>query len=110
MTQIILNGTLLDDYTELTLHELCCACSGSEEWVVELVEEGVLEPINLQSIGYQQTQWVFSASNLQQARIARRLQRDLRINTAGIALALNLMEQIETLEARLRRLDISDDM
>jgi len=107
MNQKILNGILLDEKTELTLVDLCCACSSAEEWIVELVEEGALEPFNLHSIGKQHTQWLFSVDSLQKVRTAKRLQRDLNINLAGIALALNLLEQIETLETKLRCLEIS---
>ena len=102
MNQEILNGILLDEQTELSLIDLCCACSSSEEWIVQLVEEGVLEPFNLATIGKQHTQWLFTVDSLQKARTAKRLQHDLDVNIAGIALALNLLEQIEALEARLR--------
>ena len=97
MTQDILNGVLLDEETELTLNELCEACASTSEWVIELVEEGVLEPI-----GYQQTQWRFSAICLQRAQAAMRLQRDLAINLSGIALALDLLDEIDTLRSRLQ--------
>ena len=36
-------------------------------------------------------------------RIASRLQRDLGVNTAGAALAIDLMEQLERLRAELGR-------
>ena len=96
MTQQIHNVVLIDEETELSLNDLCKACSSSAEWIIELVEEGALEPI-----GYQQTTWRFSGKNLQRARIAMRLQRDLGLNLAGIALALDLLEKIDTLESRL---------
>ena len=96
MTQQIHNVILIDEETELSLNDLCKACSSSAEWIIELVEEGALEPI-----GYLQTQWRFSGNNLQRARTAMRLQRDLGLNLAGIALALDLLEKIETLESRL---------
>lgn len=96
MNQQIHNVILIDEETELSLNDLCKACSSSAEWIIELVEEGALEPI-----GYQQTQWRFSGSNLQRARTAMRLQRDLGLNLAGIALALDLLEKIDTLESRL---------
>ena len=102
MKNKILIGTLLDEQTELTLNEFCCACSSSEEWIIELVEEGALEPVNFQATGYQQTLWLFSANSLQRARTAMRLQLDLSINISGVALALDLLEEIETLEAQLR--------
>lgn len=103
MKQEILNGILLDEQTELSLNELCRACSSSAEWIIELVEEGVLEPVI-----YQRTQWRFSASSLKKARTAMRLQRDLGINLAGIALALDLLDEIETLESRLCRFEPTD--
>ncbi|MDH5712049.1 MAG: chaperone modulator CbpM [Gammaproteobacteria bacterium] len=106
MTQKILNGIVLDEQTELTLNDLCCACSSSAEWIIELVEEGALEPVNLKLLGQQQTQWRFSVNALQRARTAMRLQRDLGINLAGIALTLDLLDEINTLEARLRRIEI----
>ena len=104
MKQEILDGILLDDQTELSLNDLCRVCSSSAEWIIELVEEGVLEPHD-----YQQTQWRFSATSLQKARTAMRLQRDLNINLAGVALALDLLDEIKTLEARLRLVEMNDD-
>jgi len=105
MTQTTLNGILLDEHTELSLNDLCRACSTSAEWVVELVSEGVLEPIN-----YQQIQWRFTGVSLKKAQAAVRLQRDLGINIAGIALALELLDEIETLQARLSCLELNDDI
>lgn len=101
MTQQIPDVILINDETELSLNDLCKACSSSAEWIIELVEEGVLEPI-----GYQQIQWRFSGVNLQKAQTATRLQRDLGLNLAGIALALDLLKQIETLESRLIQLEV----
>jgi len=103
MTQKTLSGILLDEQTELTLNDLCRACSSSAEWIIELVEEGVLEPV-----GYQQTQWRFSGISLQKVRTAMRLQQDLGINLAGIALALDLLDEINTLQARLCRYEPND--
>ncbi len=103
MTQQVLNGILLDESTELSLSDLCRVCASPAEWVIALVEEGVLEPV-----GYQQTQWRFPVDSLQRARTAMRLQRDLGINLAGVALAVELLEEISRLENRLRRLDLDE--
>lgn len=99
MHQTILQGTLVDEHIELTIDDLCCACSITSEWVYELVEEGVLEPVNPD-----QEQWLFTASSLNRTRTAAHLKRDLNINTAGIALALDLLEQIQQLESRLEQI------
>lgn len=105
MNQKILTGVLLDERVELSIAELSQACSGSTEWIIELVEEGVLEPISPE-----RTQWRFVGSSLQRARAAMRLQRDLEINLAGVALALELIDEIEMLRERLRRLEANDDI
>lgn len=104
MKQTTLSGILLDEQTELTLNDLCRACSSSADWIIELVDEGVLEPVI-----YQQTQWRFSGSSLQKARTAMRLQRDLGINLAGVALALDLLDEIETLHTHLCRVELNDE-
>ncbi len=96
MNQKILAGILLDERSELSLNELSLACSSSTEWVVELVEEGVLEPI-----GQERAQWRFSGTSLRRAHAAMRLQHDLDINLAGVALALDLLEEIDMLRERL---------
>jgi len=96
--QKILNGLLLDEHSELSLNELCRACSSSAEWIIELVEEGILEPIPHR----QKQQWLFPGNSLHRARITLGLQRDLGINLAGAALALDLLEKIKTLESQLK--------
>lgn len=109
MTEKILNGIVLDEQTELTLNDLCCACASSAEWVIELVEEGALEPVEPRPLSHQQTQWRFTVVALQRARTAMRLQRDLGINLAGIALTLDLLDEINTLEQRLRRIEVKPE-
>jgi chaperone modulatory protein CbpM len=102
MNKPILTGVVLDESTELSLTELSEACSTSTEWVLELVDEGILDPI-----GSEQARWRFSGTNLVRAHAAMRLQQDLEINLAGVALALELMEEIETMRVRLRRFENS---
>ena len=91
-----LSGVLLEDHLELSLNDLCQACSRPAEWVIELVEYGAIEPI-----GEEQINWRFNVDSLQRARTAMRLQRDLDINLAGIALALDLLDEIKRLRTDL---------
>jgi len=95
-----LTGVLLDERYELTITELCRACAGSTEWVVELVHEGVLVPLDPQS-----AEWSFPGPSLRRARTAMHLQRDLGLNVAGVALALDMLDEIEALRARLQRFE-----
>lgn len=100
MTTKTLTGVILDEQVYLTLQEICVACSSRKEWIVEFVEEGILEPDSPE-----RSQWRFPASSLNRARTAVRLHRDLGINTAGIALALDLLDEIDELR-RQRRLNL----
>jgi len=91
-----LSGTLLDERVHLSLKDMSQACSSRTEWIVELVGEGILEPV-----GDEPSQWRFSGGSLGRAHIARRLQSDLEINLAGVALVLDLLEEMASLRSRL---------
>jgi len=88
---------ILEESEEITLAELSRTCRVHAEWVVELVQEGIVEPLPAQG-----TQWRFSAASIVRVQKARRLQRDLGVNLSGTALVLDLLDRIEALEARLR--------
>lgn len=102
---------LLDSDHPLSLAEFSRACSMHAEWVMELVAEGILDPIEPAGpagpgkgpgrapLGARHCR--FGGHSLRRALIVRRLQRDLGVNLAGAALALELMEEMEILRARL---------
>jgi len=93
-----LSAIILEEQTGLTLTEVCQACAVRVEFIVGLVDEGVLDPI-----GREPHRWRFTGTHLRRATVALRLQRDLGVNRAGAALALQLLDEIETLQARLRK-------
>ncbi len=93
---------ILEEQTGLTLADICRACGAQTEWVVELVHEGVISPDGDAPDG-----WRFTGMHLRHARVAIRLQRDLGVNPAGAALALQMMDEIERLRARLHALNQS---
>jgi len=95
--QSALSVELIDEYRTFTLAELCRCFAVEAEFVEALVEQGILEPAGRR--GYH---WCFPASSLRRTRITLHLQRDLGVNLAGAALALDLLERIEELDARLR--------
>jgi chaperone modulatory protein CbpM len=95
-----LTGLVLDEHVSFSLEELCITCSVQTEYIIELVDEGIVEPLE----PVEQQHWSFSGASLLRARRARRLQQDLGINLAGAALVLELMEEIEELRERLGRL------
>jgi chaperone modulatory protein CbpM len=99
-TQAILTGILIEETTEFTLGELSRTCGVPAEWILALVEEGVIEPV-----GADQNHWHFRGHCLRRVRIVQRLQSDLGINLAGAALALELLEEVEALRSRISVLE-----
>lgn len=98
--QKLLSGEILEEQIDLTLAELCRACQLSAEQIFELVEQGVIEPR-----GRQPASWRFTGVSIRRVRRAQRLQQDLGVNPAGVALALDLLDELEQLRQRLRRLE-----
>jgi chaperone modulatory protein CbpM len=90
---LTLHGSIFDERTQLSVEDLSRMCAVDPQHIVEFVEEGVLSAVRYDA------QWRFSGSSLRRARMALRLERDLELNLAGVALALDLLEEL----ARLRR-------
>lgn len=97
-TMTTLQGPVVEDDVRFTLVELCQACCAEQEHVLTWVFEGVLEPV-----GESPEDWRFGGESLRRARLALRLSRDLEINPPGVALALDLLDEIAALRARLQR-------
>jgi chaperone modulatory protein CbpM len=95
----IVTAEILDEGTEITLIQLCQSCAVGAETIEAMVEQGILEPV-----GRRGRHWCFPLNSMRRARIVLRLQRDLGVNMAGAALALELLERIDALNARLRAL------
>ena len=96
----LLYGEVLEDTQDLSLAELSRACQLSAERLIEFVEEGVIEPQ-----GSDPRQWRFRGVSVQRVRCAMRLKDDLGVNTAGAALAIELLQELQKLRVRLNRLE-----
>ena len=90
-------STVVEEETHFTLVELCKACNVEETHLITWVLEGVLEPV-----GDAPQTWRFTGDSLRRAQLALRLSRDLEINPPGVALAIDLLDEIATLQARLQ--------
>jgi chaperone modulatory protein CbpM len=90
---------IVEEEVQFTLIELSRACRTEIDQVVELVMEGVLTPS-----GEDAEHWQFRGATLRRARRALRLARDLELNAASTALVLDLLDEIDALRSRLRRL------
>lgn len=96
----VVTGTVVDDDEAIRLAQLCRACGLSVENVLEMVAHGILDPM-----GGRPGRWRFPADSIRRARRVARLRRDLELNLAGAALALDLLDRIEALQARLARFE-----
>lgn len=83
-----------------TLSEISRRCEVPAEKILILVGEGVLSPC-----GRTQRDWRFASADLVRALCALRLERDLGVNTAGAALAVELMDEVQRLRERVRLLE-----
>ena len=96
----VISGEILEEQGSLTLIEICQNCQTPEETIINLIEYGVISPL----AGTRKNDWHFHQSALVRADKALRLKRDLNINNAGIALVLELMDEIKCLKTQLRGL------
>ncbi len=93
-----LTGPIFDEATEITIVELCEFCSIETKLVDDMIDEGLLEPTG----GHSEKRRL-PYSSVRRTRTAIHLQRDLGLNLAGAALALELLDRIENLRAQLRQ-------
>ena len=99
-TERRLEGIVLDEGLTVTLTELTTMCGAGSHAVELMVTEGLLRPQ-----GRHPSDWRFDGFEVRRARRALRLQRDLDLNLAGTALALDLLDEVEALRDRLRVLE-----
>jgi chaperone modulatory protein CbpM len=105
MTRLI-DPQLLDEQLELTLRDMCHICGVHAEFLVELVSEGIIEargagPGRRRASSPVQ-RWRFDGVAVVRVQRAVRLQQDLGVNLAGVALALDLLDELEALRAGAR--------
>lgn len=96
MSAPVVRAELVDTATLCTVDELCLACNVDANWIAELVEHGVIEPI-----GQVSAEWRFTSLTVVRIAKAKRLERDLNLNPPGLAVVLDLLDQIDDLRAQL---------
>lgn len=95
-----LRGQLIEEETLITVDELCRHCTVEFAEVITYVEEGILDPLDEVVRPERAGAWQFHISSVKRVRTAVHLQRDLGVNLAGAALALELLDRIAELERR----------
>ena len=83
-------------HTMWTFEELCLTCHADADWVARLVEHGVIDPV-----GTTRSDWRFASVSIVRVAKAQRLERDLGVNMPGVAVVLDLLDELDKLRARM---------
>lgn len=84
----------------VTLHELCEIAGAHADFVLEMVEFGIIEPIDRAP-----ADWQFGERAVKRSRRAVNLMRDFGINMEGLSLALDLLDELEASRRRIHALE-----
>jgi len=85
---------------EADLDQVCRLCGLDSQELLDWVHEGVAEPR-----GPESGHWRFSARQVRRVFVARRLKRDLELDTHALPVVLDLIEEVELLRRRVRLLE-----
>ncbi len=85
---------------EADLEQVCRLCELDRQELMDWVSEGIAEPR-----GPERARWRFSARQVRRVYIARRLKRDLELDTGALPVVLDLIEEVELLRRRVRLLE-----
>lgn len=88
-------GVLVDEY-KISFVEICEIYKISEEQLLEILDQGLISDIS-----YVNPKLEFDRQKLERILRALRLQYDLGINAAGVVLALELMDELDTVAKEL---------
>ena len=90
----VCSGCIIEEENDLTLEQICEICRTDSKLLIDMVNEGIVEPK-----GEKTSTWKFSYSTVETVRIVVRMQKDLRVNLPGAALALQLLNQMKETRA-----------
>ena len=82
----------------LTLEQLCSVCALERDWLVVRVREGLIP-----AVGDSDAEWRFTTTTLSRVRRMREIERSYDAAPELAALVADMLEELDTLRARLRR-------
>lgn len=99
-TVVIDEQQLYETEVWLSLNELCERCGLQQALVVELVELGLVTPETVTP-----DRWQFQLSVVPTLHQAVRLRRELDLDWQGVAVAMDLLEQLQALRQQVNSLE-----
>ncbi|KTC94370.1 chaperone modulator CbpM [Legionella erythra] len=85
-----------EEWYTLSLREVTCSFGVDAHVILEIMDEGIIS-----SQKNEQNEFYFGSDDIRRIRTVLQLHRDLGVNFAGAALALELMHEIEQLKRLL---------
>lgn len=85
-----------------TLLEVCERGDCHAEFVIKLVNYGIIAPVEEVP---EARQWQFDVDALTRLQKALRLQRDLKLNLPGLAVSLDLLDEVQDMRREIARLN-----
>lgn len=98
----ILSVEVVEPTATFTLREVCERGDCHAEFVIKLVNYGVIAPVEESP---EARQWQFDLDALARLRKAQRLQRDLKMNLPGLAMSLELLDEVQEMRREVDRLN-----
>jgi len=89
-------GEVVDESQTYSLVQVCVICGVVTDRIAALVDFGIVVPT-----GERPEMWRFNEYAIHRAKKALRLRRDLGLNLQGLALSLELLDEIARLRAQL---------
>ncbi len=87
-----------DSLFSVSFYELCQLEEIQSHLVIEVVEYGIVDPLNKGSDDASEEQWVFDTDSIYWLKKAVRLHQDLEIDWVAVAMVIDLMQQKEALQ------------
>ncbi|GHD50618.1 chaperone modulatory protein CbpM [Marinobacter persicus] len=100
--QILTVEVVDDNGTTFTLREVCERGDCHAEFIIKLVNYGIIAPLEETE---EALQWQFDVPALNRLQKALRLQRDLKLNLPGLALSLDLLDELHTMRRDMARME-----
>lgn len=92
---------MIDNLNYITYRELCRTEGIESEYVIAIVEYGIVTPKNQAPI----EEWVFEANSVYWIKKALRLRQDLEIDWVAVSMVIELLRQKDTLEKENLRIN-----
>jgi chaperone modulatory protein CbpM len=100
--QILTVEVVESEGNTFTLREICERGDCHAEFVIKLVDYGIISPLEE---AQEARLWQFDVLALNRMHTALRLQRDLKLNLPGLAMSLELLDEVQELRREVARLD-----